>query len=315
MKMNPVMAILIVSAVTAGCATVEDAGIPAVHLAPQESAAHQTVKRPTGGWESIQHGKFATVTAQITEADNYLLARIKIHNDTSKDELLVSRVYISGDDDVLLKSESAESVMNSYLAKAGQLASQSNAAGNHAIDQAQRAEQLSHTRGGGVATAFAITDSVASALMAGVNAQASQNALHFAQAIQDDIFQNQGIPMGLANEGLLVFLKGPRKPPYKVHVDITNLSETDSMDFVFHPISPEESYSYLRELSDSQRETQFWEWLTSRERSEINTLVSRRSPDQMSKPELKMEDQKESALVSWIKERYEAEHGAGYVPY
>ncbi len=147
-------------------------------------------------------------------------------------------------------------VVNAFLSKAGQSASREQIRRAKRLSaKPQRAAQLRHERGkrrGYGSCAYG--ERCLSAAGRNYRPGCSRFFFEKAKQIQDEAFQNQSVPVGLSNEGLTIFIRGSKKSSYKFHVDVTNFSETDGMDFTF------EEFIIPRKLINDDKEIKHFAW-------------------------------------------------------
>ncbi len=181
---------MILSAVMAGCATVP--GLRRPGSSALSSGSGGSRYRQEAGGRMVGHS-----AREIRDRDcSRYPKRMAIFWLRSTSEMInrksrshVSKVYMAGSDNILLKGDSAEDVVQHLSEQGGSVGISSRFGGPSGYRRSPACHAVEHERGKGAATAVALTESVASALLAGITAQVARDSLEKAKQIQDGLFK------------------------------------------------------------------------------------------------------------------------------
>lgn len=249
-------------------------------------------------WTALRIGKLATAKARMATVGGYLVAHIEIYNTSSDAPLQISRAIAYDKEKTLLKTEHSSSISSKYEQEAAQNNAAASAAGNNSAARMPEARILQAVNSRG-AWGASLGEGLASAITANIyGARAAEFKSH-AEFINTNGYQNNPIPNGFSNRGLISFFVSDRLPPYTIEIELTNRDAEEKLDFTFGQFDLDAFWKLAVEGREELRH--YWRMLSYSDRKAGFSQAEAIWKDKAKLESLKTSDPERAAIVEWIK--------------
>lgn len=249
-------------------------------------------------WTALRKGTLATGKARMANVGGYLVAHIEIHNTSSDAPLQILRAIAYDKEKTLLKTEHSSNISDKYEQEAARNQATASAAGINTNARMREARILQAVNSEG-AWGASLGEGLASAITANIYGARAADFKNHADFINTNGYQNNPIPNGFSNRGLISFFISDRLPPYTIEIELTNREVDEKFSFTFGHFDLEAFWTLASEGREELRH--YWRMLNSSDRKAGVSQAEAIMTDKEKFESLKASDPKRAAIAEWIR--------------